>query len=312
MLRLIARPVLFALVLALSACGGQQVADCSVVKVATLPLRMDDGLPLVRVSLNGTPTWFVADSGAARSVLTETARKRLRLPEDQGHLTQTTGVGGTTTAWDARVDDLTIGGVRVPIQRMAVGNFRIGRDSDLDPAGLLGADVLLAFDLDLDLAKRTLTLYRPRMCPEGGPPWEVAAVRIPGVARHNDRLVLPVQLDGAEGMAVLDTGAQDSVVGSRLAERMGLTSAATAGDPVVGQHGAGPDPVEGRRHRFLRLAVGSTVMHEPELTILPSDGVIGDGVIGQDFMKGRRLWLSFASKQVFIAAPHTETLVAAR
>ncbi|OJW28623.1 MAG: hypothetical protein BGO51_19295 [Rhodospirillales bacterium 69-11] len=312
MLRALTRPLLLGLLLALGACGRERVADCSLVKVTALPLRMENGLPLVRVVVNGTPTWFIADSGAARSVLTESARTRLGLPEDQGHLTQTIGVGGATTAWDARIDSLVIGGVRFPVERMAVGRFTIGHDPATAPAGLLGADILLAFDLDIDLGKRTLTLYRARMCPDGQPPWQEAAVAIPGVARENDRLVLPVLLDGAEGMALLDTGAQDSVVGSRMAERMGLTPDATAQDPIVGQHGAGPAPVEGRRHRFARLAVGPTVMHEPELTILPSDGAIGDGVLGQDFMKGRRLWVSFASKQVFIAAPHTETLVAAR
>ena len=89
--------------------------------------------------------------------------------------------------------------------------------------GLLGADILLAFDIDLDLPARRITFYRARReCPEAAPPWNEPYVAVAGVSTRRDRLLVPFELDGVAGMAVLDTGAQFSSISQSMAERIGL------------------------------------------------------------------------------------------
>ena len=103
----------------------------------------------------------------------------------------------------------------------------------LDADGLLGADILLAFDLDIDVPDGKLTLYRSRLCPNVQPPWHEPWIEITGVRARKDRLLLPFELDGVQGEALLDTGAQGNVLSVNMARRMGLTEQVLASDPAV-------------------------------------------------------------------------------
>jgi len=120
------------------------------------------------------------------------------------------------------VDRFVLGGVNFPVGRVAVGTFKLQNERGLRADGLLGADILLAFDLDIDVLDGTLTLYRSRVCPNAQPPWREPWIEIAGVRARKDRLLLPFDLDGAQGMALLDTGAQGNVLGVNMARRMGL------------------------------------------------------------------------------------------
>ncbi len=75
-----------------------------------------------------------------------------------------------------------------------------------------------------------------------------------------------------------------------------------ANDPIVRHHGAGPGSQESRLHRFGLLRIGPAVARQPLLSVLPVDAGVGDALIGEDFIDGRRLWMSFTSREVFIAS----------
>jgi hypothetical protein len=192
-----------------------------------------------------------------------------------------------------------LGGVRFPLQRVSVGQFRLGPDLAAD--GLLGSDILLAFDLDIDVPGKTLTLYRPRMCPDVQPPWHEPFERVSGVRARRDRLLIPLELDGVTGMGILDTGAQATTIGESMATRLGLTPLSMAGDLIVQHHGAGPGSQEARLHRFNLLRIGPAVARNPVLSVLPVDAGVGDALVGEDFINGRRIWLSFSNREVFVA-----------
>jgi len=102
-------------------------------------------------------------------------------------------------------------------------------------------------------------------------------------------------------MGILDTGAQATTIGLRMAERLGLTPAAMSEDPIVQHHGAGPGSQAARLHRFSLLQIGPAVANQPVLSVLPVDAGVGDALVGEDFINGRRIWLSFSNREVFIA-----------
>ena len=54
------------------------------------------------------------------------------------------------------IDRLVLGGVHFPIDRIAVGSFRLQTARGLSADGLLGADILLAFDMDIDVPEGKL------------------------------------------------------------------------------------------------------------------------------------------------------------
>ena len=103
-------------------------------------------------------------------------------------------------------------------------------------------------------------------------------------------------------MGILDTGAQATTIGVSMANRLGLTP---AGDGRRSRSCNITAPGRARRtarlHRFGLLRIGPAVAHDPILSVLPVDAGVGDALVGEDFIDGRRIWLSFANREVFIA-----------
>jgi predicted aspartyl protease len=295
------RSLVLLLLLLLARCGAGPVIDCDLTMVAQMPLQVQDHLLVVPAGINGKWVHLVVDSGAERTTISDAAAVRLRLPHDPRYVSRSTGIGGATTAMDVTIDRLVIGGVHIPVNRIAVGNFKLQTARGLDADGLLGADILLAFDMDIDVPDGKLTLYRSPTCPNMRPPWPQRAIEITGVRARKDRLLLPFELDNVPGMAVLDTGAQGNVIGVNMARRMGLDERTLAADPAVRQYGVGPGETISRLHQFSLFRIGPVVEEEPRMMVLPGDFGVGDALIGEEFLHGRRVWMSFRNRQVFVS-----------
>jgi predicted aspartyl protease len=309
--------VVFALIV-LAGCAGSKPETkdaawaCRLTPVAEMPVQTDGRMLFVQATTLGVPVTLLVDTGAERTLLTEAAVERLHLPRDYQHATRTYGIGNTTATWDATLPDgLTLGGKRFPLATVAVGHFSLMPVTGHAADGLLGADVLLASDIDLDLPNHRLTLYRTRdACPEAGPPWLEHSIGLAGIATRGNRLLVPFELDGVGGMGVLDTGAQLSSISINMAQRIGLEEAGLAGDGTVMAYGAALDLVAVRIHRFRELRVGPALMQEPMLPEVPMTTSMGDALLGADFLQGRRIWLSFATQTVFVTPLEPRPLIA--
>lgn len=286
--------------LVLAACG-EPVIDCGVTMVTQMPLHVEDNLLVVPAGINGHKVRLIVDTGAERTTISDAVAERLGLPHDARHVVRSTGVGGTTVAPDVKLDRLVLGDKRFPVDRIAVGSFKLQNDRGLDADGLLGSDILLAFDMDIDVPDGTLTLYRSGNCPDRRPPWTERAIEIPGVAVRRDRLMVPFTLDGLGGMALIDTGAQGNILGLDMARRIGLNEQALQNDPPIRQLGIGPAIVLAHLHRFGRLQIGPITQDGATMTVLPSQAGFGDALFGEQFLQGRRVWLSFHSRQIFVS-----------
>jgi predicted aspartyl protease len=294
-------PLLLLLLAGLAGCAAADT--CALVPLADMPLDTRANLMFVTAVIGGQPVRLLVDTGAERTVLTEAAVARLGLPHDPRHMTRSFGIGGSSSNWDADIPGIVLGQTRFPVEHVAVGNFTIDHISGPRTDGLLGADLLLAFDMDIDGPEHRLTLYRVRRCPDAVPPWRERAIRINGLEARKDRLLVPITLDGVAGMAILDTGAQATTVGMALAGRLGLSAASLETDRTVMAHGAAPMPVAVHVHRFRELVVGGEARIEaPTLAVVPNESAVGDGLLGGDFLRGRRVWLSFATRRLFVSA----------
>jgi Aspartyl protease len=296
--------LLLFLLIPLAACGDPTgMIDCNLRVVAKMPLQVQDHLLVVPAGINGQWIKLVVDTGAERTTSSAAAADRIGLEHDPRFTTRSLGVGGITTTTDVKIDRLVLGDVRFPLDRLAIGNFNLKNSRGMDADGLLGADILLAFDLDIDVPGGTLTLYHATVCPAVHPPWPVPAVEIPGVSARKDRLLLPFTLDDVAGTAILDTGAQVNLISGPMVQRMGLTGDAFTGDPAVRQRGVGPNDVTARVHRFNILRIGPVASQPAYLVVMDGDAGFGDALLGEQFLAGRRVWLSFKSRQVYVSAP---------
>jgi hypothetical protein len=46
--------------------------------------------------------------------------------------------------------------------------------------------------------------------------------------------------------------------------------------------------------------VGDARIESPVLAVVPNDRALGDALLGGDFLRGRRVWLSFATRRLFV------------
>jgi len=289
--------------LLLAGCAQSPDTTCKLIWRADLPIDPRGNLIFVGVMFNDHPATMVMDTGAERTTLTETAVTRLRLRRDLRHPTNSVGIGGTSASYEAVLDDFAVGVFRLPVERVAVGTFTLPEIAGVQPDGLLGADILLAFDLDIDLPGRRLTIYRARPCADSRPPWTVPYASVEGVGTRRDRLVVPLSINGADGRAVLDTGAQRTVIRPEFAARGGVTQAMLDADPTSMMRGASREQASFRLHRFETVRIGTDVAHDVPLPVARLPGAEEDALLGGDFLHGRRIWLSSASHQVFFTNP---------
>jgi hypothetical protein len=281
-------------------------ATCVVTNKAILPLQFTAGQITLPVEVNGVTGTFVLDTGATRSVVTAEAVQRLGLARDEWVGTTMHGVGGIETQPNADPRSLTLGGI--PLVRrtlnhdhsLTVGILPGAHRASID--GLLGRDYLALFDLDLDLPGRRLTLYQVSGCAGRFLPWPGNYVSIPVDIPIGQAIVLPVTVDGRPLRAMLDSGAGASMLGAPGMYKMGLDQANLAADPSDQISGLGSRVVTVHRHRFSTLAVGNQTIESPLLWVEPVRlSPIVDMLLGVDWLAGRRIWISFTTKQLFLA-----------
>lgn len=294
------RPLILLLLLGLTGCGAMR-GRCGLTLAAELPVRDSSGLPTVEAHIAGKPVRMLVATGLAGIALTPQAVARLGLRYDENTRLTTSGVGGRRTSKPAVVTGLQLGQTYLAKARALV--LPAGGPHLLDPGvdGILGMSVLLNFDIDLDMPHRRIALYRGIPCagqplPMPGPSTLVETE----LTLRGLNLMLPVELDGVRRMAVLDTGTHTTVVPSRFAR---VPPAALAADRPVTLIGLSQPAVAGRMHRFDTLRVGSERFARP-LLIVPDDSAWPSAiVVGMDFARTRRMFLSPISNRLYIQRP---------
>lgn len=305
--------LLVAAALALLMMTEGEAAACVVQSAASVPLGLSGGVITVPLEVNGNTATFVLDTGAQRSVVTQQAVDRLGLARDTWVGTTMGGVGGIQSRPNADPRSLTLGGM--PLVRrtlnhdtsLTVGVLPGARAGNVVIDGLLGRDFLSLFDLDLDLPGRRLTLYRVSQCSGRFLPWsgdyDAIPATTPGETTLQEAaLVIPVSLDKRPLRALLDTGASASLLAAPGIFKLGLTAAALHNDPSDIISGLGPRAVTVHRHRFDVLVVGAEVTQKPLIWTEPIRLTpIVDMLLGADWLSGRHVWISFNTRQLFVA-----------
>ena len=121
------------------------------------------------------------------------------------------------------------------------------------------------------------------------------------------RLVAPVFLNGQGPFNfMVDTGANRSCVSKKLAETLSFPEG-----PSISLHTV----VAARLRPSIkvdRLQVGTRSQRNVNIPVVPMPNGEADGVLGVDWLKGRRLVLDFKGKGLEIIAPKTEVSTASR
>ncbi len=84
------------------------------------------------------------------------------------------------------------------------------------------------------------------------------------------------------------------------AAALGVTGAALARDPVANLRGAAAEMVKSRAHRFAELEIDGETLRNQVLVVTRLGLQDADLVLGADFLRWQRVWLSYASHRIFI------------
>jgi predicted aspartyl protease len=279
--------------------GPPATGGCAAEVVAVVPVSMQRNEPHVAAEVNDWPVSLVLDTGAQSTMISAGVAAKIQLRRgSQGGTMQ--ALGGTTASFPARARVFTFGGVGLRDQALRVSPVQLARPGREVPDGLLGADVLSRFDLDLDFANSRITLYRARNCPDGGPGWDFPYVTLDMLTSQPGRIMVPAELDGVPFGAVLDTGAEMTAIARSIALKTGRSEAEIDAGQAVTITGASDAQVIARRHQFRAIRIGRMVAQAPVLTVVPLPANVANGILGMDFLRGRRVWVSYASQKVFV------------
>ncbi len=145
-------------------------------------------------------------------------------------------------------------------------------------------------------------LFAPPSCPTEAPAWGTPYATIKANLSLHERLFFPVALDGHRSAALIDTGAQLTALDAESAAALGVTGAELARDPVADLRGAAAEIVRARAHRFIRLHIDGEILRDQVIVVTRLGLQDADLVLGSDFLRWQRVWLSYPSHLIFLAA----------
>jgi predicted aspartyl protease len=274
---------------------------CGTVRLGETTIATLRNAPIVTLSANGMPVTLVLDTGAEGTILTPAVAQRIGAQRPQVEFQrQLRGIAGTLQTSEVELRSFTVGGVAIPWHRLRVAPVNVATVFSGPLDGVLGADSLSSFDVDLDLPGHRMVLYEKQTCPGAAPAWTERYARINTGRSTGDHLFFPVQLDGRRTDAFVDTGSQFTVLSTRAALALGLTPTVLARDPVATVRGAAAEQLTAHVHRFSQLEVGTETIRNPEIIVTDVRLSDADLVLGIDFLRPRRIWLSYGSQQIFI------------
>ncbi len=266
-------------------------------RVAIIPL-LSDGRPLIRASINGKAVEMFVDTGAQVSSVTPEIVAILGLPRDPHRRTLVTTVGGKDVSRNVILARLSLSAVRLTNRSVTVVALP-GTSNKTPPAGVIGADVLSRFDLDLDIPRRTLTLYQTAGCTPFRPPW-TGQYQTLSASVSGDRFLFPVELNGHTVTAQFDTGSRGESVSRATAKSIGITDSELDNDPSSSGASAGLFGYAIRRHRFDTFRIGTETFHNIRLDVTDFKQSGVDMLVGADYMHWRRFFIAYASDTLFI------------
>ena len=235
-----------------------------------LPLAFIDGRLLAPVDIPAVGThWFILDTAAGRSIISERLRRQLRLSAAAVRRDTVKGATGASVMEFVRLPRLQVGGAAHDDLWLVVAGIGDFRDYDGRAVeGILGVDVLAKYDVGIDVPAGVLRLH-PR---DGSAESSLAegARPVPFHSTvHNGFVQFPATLHGDTVNALLDTGARHGTMNWRAAALAGIApdTRGVRAD-AYGAIGMNGERVSAHRYVFERLCIGGRCLPPTEMRIM--------------------------------------------
>ncbi|HEY1878388.1 MAG TPA: aspartyl protease family protein [Caulobacteraceae bacterium] len=300
-----------ALAAALATLASSQVAraDCKLGIIATLPVTMDFGSPVIEAKINGVAVRFITDSGAFFSVISPGVANELHLRLQPGPFGMyMKGIGGSTSDIEvADIKSFSLGNVSNFHAEFAVA----GSEAGPGLAGLIGRNILTLADVEYDLADGVIRLVEPKGCgrltlaywikpdqsygevdmePEDdGPRSQVFRPPIRATASVNGKRIV----------VEFDSGARGSMLSLAAARRLGLDPNAQGVVPAGQIAGVGRHRVRSWIAPVDDFGIGGENVQHTRLRIGDFELDDADMLIGDDFLLSHRVYIANSQHKIY-------------
>lgn len=259
------------------------------------------GTPLVSLTINGNMAHLLLDTGAEKTTLTETAARRLGLLAEADPAQPASAAARPAPM--LKPDQVAAGGRPLPGISFSVVADPPARPDSQPVDGVLGADALSAYDLDVNLGHHLILLYEPSRCEVPTLPWRRPFEEVEAKFSSHRHLSFPITLDGQKLTAFVDSGSQVSIVDAATAGRLGITPASLEQDLPLWPKAAPADEASAKKHRFAKLVLAGSALLSPTLGVMTMRLPDADMRMGYDVLARERIWVSYATHRIFVERP---------
>jgi predicted aspartyl protease len=276
----------------------------SICRAASLSLpvaRTRTNLAVVPVFVGETRLSFVADTGAASSLIATEALTHLSPGDfERRGVTAQRFAGGQASSQRIALRSLAISpghGVALEVNAIAMTPLEEQFGALVD--GVLGMDIIERYTLRIDLRKQRMDLLPPAT--------SIAEQNIPFDYNPQREILFPARLDEHPITALLDTGAVQTGVNWNAARQSSVhrdTPGVSQKKTIVGADGNIWDV---NQYRFSSMRIGVVHWNRPTLVIadVPAFESLGlaarpGGIIGMDFLDKRVITISFTQRRLTV------------
>lgn len=285
-----------ALALAIAAPARAQDAQaCRLDRFSTLPITtLPDGRFTVPVALNGQVLNFLVDTGGVSATIADEQSAHLGLA-DMPVNNPLRGVGGTTLDRFAVVGKFSLGrleGANIPV--WLDPRLPMGADGTLSP------DMMKQYDVEIDFPRGIFGLFSQKHCKGQVVHWTRSGyVVLPMEVVASGHIEVPVTVDGKKFTAVLDTGAQSSIISMSAARALGITERSPELKPIKMSNSR----YQAYDYPFKSLDFDGISVSSPRLQIvsdnfLPSMRI--DMIIGISILRRLHLYIAYGEEKLYI------------
>ncbi|MBB2197369.1 MAG: retroviral-like aspartic protease family protein [Gluconacetobacter sp.] len=283
--------------LVLSACA--ENGACTIASVGDMPVLNEQGSPIVKASINGHPVAFVVDTGSLITAIWPRQVDKLGLYSTFRQV-RLRGVGGDTLGTIVTARTMGLGAATASdVSFVAVGRRMDGRAVNGIPiVGLLGGDFLSSYDVVFDLPNHQVNLYDVRGCKGLIPRWNGGFYSVPTHEDPNDptKIIVRVKLNGHPMDAILDSGAQHTLIATDDARDAGVSTSDLARDRTGIGVGIDDEKLVRFMHRFERFQVGPFHFDHPVMPVSETD----HSLLGAEFLRRHRVWIPRSRNEIFV------------
>jgi len=308
------------------ASGPSAGAGCVNTPAGIQRLRISGDQAYVSLPINRSQANMLLDTGDFMTSLTPEAVTRLDLPQSARPKIQITGPTGAYEASLVDAANVQYVGHDQKALTFAVlpdGEFAPGEHTD----GLLGANFLSVYDVDMDFAGKQLAFYgKTSTCNWAGPQWTVNATKYFATNIGYELLLIPILVNGVELNALVDSGSEETSITAEAAARVGVTKASTPHDADVTQSGLGV--TSSRMQVFTSITIGSSTFNRPTLAIDDGPSIQQEentsdaspqagkkhtmaAILGPDLRARRRMVIAFQRHAMFGAHSQLDVILGA-